>query len=159
MITESDKSFLKRSVELAEKALNKGNSPFGSLLVSKDGDVLFEDHNRDKEGDQTKHPEYEIAKWAIENLSPSDRKNAVVYTSGEHCSMCSSAHALAGLGRIVYASSSAQLKSWQKELGVAERGALKGLSIEEVINDTEVDGPDEELSEQVKQLQREYYRK
>lgn len=158
MITGDDKKYLKRSVELAQKALETGNSPFGSLLVSKEGEILFEDHNRDADGDQTKHPEYAIAKWAVENLSASERKNSVVYTSGEHCSMCSSAHALAGLGRIVYASSSAQLKAWQKELGITERGALKGLSIEEVINDTEIDGPDEELSEQVKQLQLEYYK-
>ena len=158
MITEDDKKYLKRSVELAQKALETGNSPFGSLLVSKEGEILFEDHNRDADGDQTKHPEYAIAKWAAENLSAAERKNSVVYTSGEHCSMCSSAHALAGLGRIVYASSSAQLKAWQKELGITERGALKGLSIEEVINDTEVDGPDEELSQQVKQLQIEYYK-
>ena len=158
MITEDDKKYLKRSVKLAQKALETGNSPFGSLLVSKEGEILFEDHNRDADGDQTKHPEYAIAKWAAENLSASERKNSVVYTSGEHCSMCSSAHALAGLGRIVYASSSAQLKAWQKELGITERGALKGLSIEEVINDTEVDGPDEELSQQVKQLQIEYYK-
>lgn len=158
MITEDDKKYLKRSVELAQKALETGNSPFGSLLVSKKGEILFEDHNRDADGDQTKHPEYAIAKWAAENLPAEDRKSAAVYTSGEHCSMCSSAHALAGLGRIVYASSSAQLKEWQKELGVTERGVLKGLSIEEVINDTEVDGPDEELSQQVKQLQKEYYK-
>lgn len=158
MITEKDKRYLKRSVELAQKALETGNSPFGSLLVSKEGDILFEDHNRDADGDQTKHPEYAIAKWAAENLSAAERKNSVVYTSGEHCSMCSSAHALAGLGRIVYVSSSAQLKEWQRELGVTERGALKGLSIEEVINVTEVDGPDEELSQQVKQLQIEYYK-
>lgn len=158
MITGDDKKYLKRSVELAQKALETGNSPFGSLLVSKEGEILFEDHNRDADGDQTKHPEYAIAKWAAENLSAAERKNSVVYTSGEHCSMCSSAHALAGLGRIVYASSSAQLKAWQKELGITERGALKGLSIEEVINDTEVDGPDEELSQQVKQLQIEYYK-
>lgn len=158
MISGDDKKYLKRSVELAQKALETGNSPFGSLLVSKEGEILFEDHNRDADGDQTKHPEYAIAKWAAENLSAAERKNSVVYTSGEHCSMCSSAHALAGLGRIVYASSSAQLKAWQKELGITERGALKGLSIEEVINDTEVDGPDEELSQQVKQLQIEYYK-
>ena len=158
MITEDDKKYLKRSVELAREALKTGNSPFGSLLVSEEGEILFEDHNRDADGDQTKHPEYAIAKWAAENLSAAERKNSVVYTSGEHCSMCSSAHALAGLGRIVYASSSAQLKEWQRELGVTERGALKGLSIEEVINVTEVDGPDEELSQQVKQLQIEYYK-
>lgn len=158
MITEDDKKYLKRSVELAREALDTGNSPFGSLLVSEEGEILFEDHNRDADGDQTRHPEYAIAKWAAENLSAAERKSSIVYTSGEHCSMCSSAHALAGLGRIVYASSSAQLRAWQKERGITERSALKGLSIEEVINDTEIDGPDEELSEQVKQLQLEYYK-
>lgn len=158
MITEDDKKYLKRSVELAQRALETGNSPFGSLLVSKEGEILFEDHNRDADGDQTRHPEYAIAKWAAENLSTGERKSSVVYTSGEHCSMCSSAHALAGLDRIVYASSSAQLKAWQQELGITESGALKGLSIEEVINNTEVDGPDEELSQQVRQLQLEYYK-
>lgn len=158
MITEDDKKYLKRSVELAQEALETGNSPFGSLLVSEEGELLFEDHNRDADGDQTRHPEYAIAKWAAENLSAAERKSSIVYTSGEHCSMCSSAHALAGLGRIVYASSSAQLKEWQKEFDITERSALKGLSIEEVINDTEIDGPDEELSQQVKQLQLEYYK-
>lgn len=158
MITEDDKKYLKRSVELAREALDTGNSPFGSLLVSEEGEILFEDHNRDADGDQTRHPEYAIAKWAAENLSAAERKSSIVYTSGEHCSMCSSAHALAGLGRIVYASSSAQLKEWQKEFDITERSALKGLSIEEVINDTEIDGPDEELSQQVKQLQLEYYK-
>ena len=68
MITGDDKKYLKRSVELAQKALETGNSPFGSLLVSKEGEILFEDHNRDADGDQTKHPEYAIAKWAAENL-------------------------------------------------------------------------------------------
>ncbi|WP_026859459.1 nucleoside deaminase [Jeotgalicoccus psychrophilus] len=158
MITEDDKKYLKRSVKLAREALDTGNSPFGSLLVSEEGEILFEDHNRDADGDQTRHPEYAIAKWAAENLSAAERKSSIVYTSGEHCSMCSSAHALAGLGRIVYVSSSAQLRAWQKERGITERSALKGLSIEEVINDTEIDGPDEELSQQVKQLQLEYYK-
>ena len=158
MITEDDKKYLKRSVELAREALKTGNSPFGSLLVSEEGEILFEDHNRDADGDQTRHPEYAIAKWAAENLSAAERKSSIVYTSGEHCSMCSSAHGLAGLGRIVYASSSAQLRAWQKERGITERSALNGLSIEEVINDTEIDGPDEELSQQVKQLQLEYYK-
>ncbi|WP_462419645.1 nucleoside deaminase [Salinicoccus sp. Marseille-QA3877] len=156
MITIQDRKYLQRCVELAADAFEKGNSPFGSILVSKDGDVLFEDHNRDAEGDNTRHPEFEIAKWAVNNLTEDERKEAVVYTSGEHCSMCASAHGLVGLGRIVYASSSKQLKEWQKDLGV-ESGLLKGLAIPEVLNGIQVDGPDEELAEEVKELQYKYH--
>ena len=156
MVTDKDREYLKRSVDLAAEALEKGNSPFGSILVSKDGEVLFEDHNRDAEGDNMRHPEFEIAKWAVNNLSEYDRKEAVVYTSGEHCSMCASAHGLVGLGRIVYASSGRQLKEWQKDLGV-EAGLLKGLSVTEVLSGVRVDGPDEKLSEEVKELQYKYY--
>jgi len=155
MINQIDRNYLKHCVELAELALEKGDAPFGSLLVSQDGVILFEDHNRISGGDNTRHPEFEIAKWAAKNLREDERKNAVVYTSGEHCSMCASAHGLVGLGRIVYASSTEQLKKWSEEMG-AEGGRLKGLSIQEVIHDTEVDGPDDVLSEKVKQLQYRY---
>ena len=157
MVTDHDRKYLQRCVELAADAFEKGHSPFGSILVSKDGEILFEDHNRDAEGDNTRHPEFEIAKWAVNNLNEDERKEAVVYTSGEHCSMCSSAHGLVGLGRIVYASSSKQLKEWQKDLGV-ESGLLKGLSITEVLNGVQVEGPDEKLSEEVKALQYKYHR-
>lgn len=157
MITAQDRKYLQRSVELASEALEKGNSPFGSILVSKEAEVLFEDHNRDAEGDNTRHPEFEIAKWAVNNLTENERKEAVVYTSGEHCSMCASAHGLVGLGRIVYASSGKQLKEWQKDLGV-DSGLLKGLSVTEVLNGVQVDGPDEALSEEVKKLQYKYHR-
>src|SRR5690625_4440145 len=156
MITEKDREYLKRCVELAREALEKGNSPFGSILVSKDGRILFEDNNRDAEGDNTRHPEFEIAKWAIAHLPENERKDTVVYTSGEHCSMCASAHGLAGLGRIVYASSGEQLKRWKKEMGV-EDGMLRGLAVTEVLKDVQVDGPDPQLSGEVKKLQYAYH--
>lgn len=157
MITTEDRSFLERSVQLAETALMKGHAPFGSVLVSTDGKILFEDHNRNGNGDETRHPEFEIARWAAEHLTPEERAKAVVYTSGEHCSMCSSAHGLVGLGRIVYASSSKQLKAWKEEFGV-KSGQLNGLAIEEVIKNSQVDGPDEDLSKKVKHLQETYFK-
>ncbi|CAM4192860.1 nucleoside deaminase [Lacicoccus alkaliphilus] len=157
MITEKDRKYLRKCVALAAAALEKGNSPFGSILVSKDGEVLFEDHNRDAGGDNTRHPEFEIAKWAIANLTEDERKESVVYTSGEHCSMCASAHGLAGLGRIVYATSSEQLQEWKEELG-AERGMLKGLAVTEVLRDIQLDGPEPELAEAIKALHYEYHR-
>ena len=45
MITETDLKHLRRSVELAEIALAKGDEPFGSILVSATVELLFEDHN------------------------------------------------------------------------------------------------------------------
>lgn len=44
MITDIDKKHLKRCIELAQEALDKGDQPFGSVLVSADGEILFEDH-------------------------------------------------------------------------------------------------------------------
>lgn len=158
MIDETDRKYLRRCVELAEEALDNGHAPFGSVLVSKDGEVLFEDHNRNADGDDTRHPEFEIARWAASHLSETERKQATVFTSGEHCSMCASAHGLAGLGKIVYVSSTEQLKEWHHELDV-EAGRLTGLSIQEVINDTVVDGPDDVLSEEVRKLQYRYHKK
>src|SRR5690625_6419316 len=92
MIDETDYKHLERCIELAKIALDKGDEPFGSILVSEDGEVLKEDHNRVASGDNTQHPEFALARWAANNLSPEERKKATVYTSGEHCAMCSAAH-------------------------------------------------------------------
>src|SRR5690606_24906375 len=101
-LTETDLAHLTRCGELASEALDAGDEPFGSLLVDGSGRVLFEDRNRVKDGDHTRHPEFEIARWAAKNLSSAERASATVYTSGEHCPMCAAAHGWVGLGRIVY---------------------------------------------------------
>lgn len=151
-----EEKFLQRAVELAEDGLNSGNQPFGSLLVDKSGNILFEDHNRDNTEDPTAHPELAISIWAARNLSEEERREAVVYTSGEHCPMCSTSHALVGLGKIVYVSSSKQLYAWLEELGV-ERGNYSVKSIQEMIPGAIVEGPHESLSEKVKALHVRYH--
>ena len=151
MITDLDLKHLRRCVELAEIALEKGDEPFGSVLVSADGQVLAEDHNHVADGDHTQHPEFALARWAAENMTPEERGKATVYTSGEHCPMCAAAHGWVGLGRIVYASSSKQLVEWHKEMGIAP-SRVKNLPIEDVIRDTQVDGPVPELAEKVREL-------
>ena len=116
---EVDLAHLRRCVELAREALDDGDEPFGSLLVDGRGEVRFEDRNRVKDGDETRHPEFEIARWSAGHLSADERRAATVYTSGEHCPMCAAAHAWVGLGRIVYAVSTEQLVGWLGEWGVA----------------------------------------
>ena len=116
-ISDDDLGHLRRCVELARVALDDGDEPFGSLLIGGDGATLFEDRNRVKDGDHTRHPEFAIAQWAVEHLTPDERARAIVYTSGEHCPMCSAAHAWVGLSRIVYAASSKQLSQWLVDWG------------------------------------------
>lgn len=158
MIDEHDKQHLARCVALARQALESGDQPFGSVLVSANGEVLFEDHNHVSGGDHTQHPEFEIARWAANHVPMAERAACTVYTSGEHCPMCSAAHGWVGLGRIVYASSSKQYRQWMQEWGVAP-SRVKPLSIQEVIDGVQVDGPVAEFAEQVKQLHQEKLRR
>lgn len=151
MVDENDLKFLQRCVELAAEAVEAGDEPFGSVLV-KDGQILAEDRNRTvTTGDPTRHPEFELARWAASNLTPEERAAATVYTSGEHCPMCSAAHGFVGLGRIVYASSSEQLAEWKKEFDL-EPSRVVIRPIQEVVPSIEVDGPVSEFAAQIRSL-------
>jgi|SRR5690554_1751049 len=157
MISDTDKHHLLRCIELATEALEAGDEPFGSILVAENGDILFEDHNRVAAGDNTRHPEFEIARWAAEHMDPGDRAKATVYTSGEHCPMCAAAHGWVGLGRIVYASSSAQLTAWLNDMAVPA-SPVRSLPIQEIVPGVVVDGPVPELAERVHELHRRLHR-
>ncbi|GAA3677275.1 nucleoside deaminase [Arthrobacter ginkgonis] len=152
-ISKEDLVHLRRCVELAREALDDGDEPFGSVLVGADGTVLFEDRNRVKDGDHTRHPEFEIARWAANHLPPAQRAAATVYTSGEHCPMCSAAHAWVGLGRIAYAASSEQLGTWLEEWGIVP-APVAPLPIQAVAPGIPVDGPAPELADEIRELHR-----
>ncbi len=150
-MNDIDMSHLRRCVELATEAVDAGDQPFGSILVSRDGEVLFEDRNRTGGGDPTRHPEFAIARWAAEHLSPEERRQAVVYTSGEHCAMCAAAHGLVGMGRIVYATSTIQLNEWLREFGKPSLGIMP-LRITDVVPDAVVTGPVPAFADEVRTL-------
>jgi tRNA(Arg) A34 adenosine deaminase TadA len=155
-ISPEELPHLRRCVELAAQAVDAGDFPFGSVLVAADGLVLAEDRNREvSTGDATRHPEFELARWAAENMTAADRAAATVFTSGEHCPMCSAAHAWVGLGRIVYVSSSRQLTTWLTELGVGP-SPVRPLAINEVAPGLVVQGPVPGLDEQVHDLHRRF---
>jgi tRNA(Arg) A34 adenosine deaminase TadA len=156
MLDEAELRHMHRCVELAREALAAGDAPFGSVLVSGDGKVLAEDRNRTSGGDATRHPEFELARWAAAHMTPEERAKATVYTSGEHCPMCAAAHGLVGLGRIVYAVSSRQLTDWRAELGVSG-SAVRSLPIEDIAPEVKVEGPVPEVEDEVHELHRRRY--
>jgi tRNA(Arg) A34 adenosine deaminase TadA len=150
-ISDDDLDRLGRCVDLARTALDDGDEPFGSILVDAEGRTVFEDRNRVKGGDATRHPEFAIARWAATNMTLADRAHATVYTSGEHCPMCAAAHAWAGLGRIAYAVSSAQLTEWLAEWN-APSPPVAPLPITTVAPGVVVDGPAPEYTDTMKSL-------
>lgn len=79
----ADLTHARRCVELAREALEDGDDPFGSVLVDATETVRFEDRNRVKDGDRTRHPEFEIARWSAVHLTAGERAHSTVYTSGE----------------------------------------------------------------------------
>ena len=157
-LSEVDLRHLQRAVGLARLALEHGDEPFGSVLVGAGGDVLFEDHNHVVALEETQHPEFAIARWAGANLTRQERAAATVYTSGEHCPMCSAAHGWVGLGRIVYAASSAQLAGWRAEWGMPA-SPVRALPIREVVPGAVVDGPVAALEDEVRALHEEFARR
>ena len=155
-VAPADLPHLRRCVELAAEAVDAGDHPFGSVLVAAGGRVLAEERNRENSmGDATRHPEFELARWAAANMTATGRAAATVFTSGEHCPMCSAAHAWVGLGRIVYVSSSEQLLAWLAELGVPP-GPVRALPVSEVAPGLAVQGPVPGLDGQVRELHRRF---
>lgn len=149
--TDEELTFLRRSVELAHEATQAGDEAFGTVLVDARGNIRAEERNRIAGGDGTQHPEFNLARWAANNMTPQERAEAVVYTSGEHCPMCSAAHAWVGLGEIVYVHSSEQLVAWLNEWGLST-GPVATLPIQQVAPEIPVRGPVQELEAEIKSL-------
>jgi tRNA(Arg) A34 adenosine deaminase TadA len=157
-LSQADLQHLRRCVELAQTALDNGHGPFGSILIDAKGRSVYEDHNRVTDDDQTLHAELGIIRWAAANLAPVHRIRTTVYTSCEQCPMCAAAHGWAGLGRIVYASSCAQLTCWLAEWQVPTP-AVAMLPVSMVLPRAVVDGPAPELEAEMKSLYAARYRR
>jgi tRNA(Arg) A34 adenosine deaminase TadA len=113
-LTDSDEAHLRRAIELADEARRAGDQPFGSLLVGPDAGVLAEDRNTVMtERDISAHPELKLARWAARHLDLVTARGTTMYTSCQPCGMCTGAIERSGLGRVVFALSSAQLAEIQ----------------------------------------------
>ena len=109
MITADDLTYLRRAIGVAAAAITTGDDPYGSLLVGPLGKILIEAHNTvRRDNDITAHPELKLARWAARELDPGTAGRTTLYTSCQPCGMCSGAIDRSGLGRVVYALSTAQ---------------------------------------------------
>jgi tRNA(Arg) A34 adenosine deaminase TadA len=109
--SELDEYFLRRSFDVARRAVTHGNHPFGAILVDQNGNVLIEMENGYMPAhDATAHAERLIATQACTTLSPDVLRQATLYSSAEPCAMCAGAIYWSGIGRLVYGLSERRLR-------------------------------------------------
>jgi tRNA(Arg) A34 adenosine deaminase TadA len=108
---ERDAHFLRRSFEVARRAMSHGNHPFGAILVDQSGQVLLEAENGYMPAhDGTAHAERVLATQACTTIAPEILSSATLYSSAEPCAMCAGAIYWAGIGRLVYGLSEHRLR-------------------------------------------------
>jgi tRNA(Arg) A34 adenosine deaminase TadA len=111
-ISELDQLFLRRSFDVARRAMTHGNHPFGAILVDQHRNVLLEVENGYMPAhDGTAHAERLLATQACTTLGADVLKGATLYSSAEPCAMCAGAIYWAGIGRLVYGLSEHRLRA------------------------------------------------
>lgn len=110
--SERDEHFLRRSFDVARRAITHGNHPFGAILVDDNRNVLIEVENGYMPAhDGTAHAERLLATQACTTLGTDVLRNATLYSSAEPCAMCAGAIYWAGIGRVVYGLSEHRLRT------------------------------------------------
>ena len=106
--SERDGAWLARAVELAVENASAGGRPFGAVVVL-DGRIVGEGVNRYvADGDPTAHAEVEAIRDASRRLRTARLDGATLAASTEPCPMCQAAALLAGIERVVFATTEAQ---------------------------------------------------
>ncbi|WP_247729223.1 nucleoside deaminase [Halovivax limisalsi] len=95
-------SHVRRAIDLAREAADRGDEPFGSVLVRDDSVVTSASNRVVTADDIRRHPELDLATRACREFEPDERAETVMYTSTEPCPMCAGGMATAGFDRVVY---------------------------------------------------------
>lgn len=92
--------FLEAALEEAQKGLDEGGIPIGSVLVI-DGKIVGRGHNqRVQKGSSVLHAEMDCLE-NVGRLSASDYRKATLYSTLSPCDMCSGAILLYGIPKLV----------------------------------------------------------
>ena len=103
MSYQSHEYYLRRAIEISREARAAGNTPFGALLVNKDGDIVMEQGNIEiTDKICTGHAEATLAARASHEFTKDFLWDCTLYTTAEPCAMCAGAIYWANIGRVVY---------------------------------------------------------
>lgn len=108
-VSNLDLGHLRRCVELAQQARDRGDHPFGSVVVTADGRVVEGLNSVVTRRDPTGHAETNVVREAAARLEPDELAASTLYTSTEPCAMCAGAIYWSGIPRVVFALSESGL--------------------------------------------------
>ena len=95
--------YLKMAIQMAKISKDKGNLPYGCVLVNSEGDILLKGENSIvTENDCLGHAEINLIREASKKYSFEELNQCTIYTSDEPCPMCSSAIFWSGIKKLVY---------------------------------------------------------
>ncbi|WKL13707.1 nucleoside deaminase [Comamonas testosteroni] len=115
-LNDTDGRYLREAIALADTARERGNRPFGALIVAADGRVLAEASNANGEsGDCTAHAELSAIRLASPLHSRDELAGATLYSSAEPCVMCAGAIFWSAIGRVVYGIDAERLRVFRGE--------------------------------------------
>ena len=101
---------------IAQKSREKGNHPFGALLVDAEGTLLLEAENTVvTEKDCTGHAELNVMRLASHRYDRNFLANCTLYSSAEPCPMCAGAIYWGNVRRLVYGLSQESLNGIIKQ--------------------------------------------
>jgi tRNA(Arg) A34 adenosine deaminase TadA len=94
---------IRATLAIAKRARNRGNHPFGALLVDEQGQVLIEAENSVvSDRDCTGHAETNLMRLASAQFDGEFLARCTLYTSTEPCPMCAGAIFWGNVGRVVF---------------------------------------------------------
>lgn len=106
-----------QAIAWSRTARDRGNRPFGAVVVAANGDVLVEAYcNTSETGDCTGHAETNAVRQASKSTSRAALQAATLYSSAEPCVMCAGAIFWSGIGRVVFGIDAVSLRTFRGEL-------------------------------------------
>ena len=152
---------LRRANEIARQARANGNTPFGAVLLNKEGEIVMEQGNAEKDtGDATAHAELTLASRASRTFSKDYLKDCTLVTTVEPCPMCTGGIYWTNIGHIVFGITERQLLEMT---GSDEKNPTFNMGAAKVIaagqKEITVEGPFVEVAYEIVSVHRGFWTK
>lgn len=116
-LNPTDTAFMNQANRWAQTARERGNRPFGAVVVSQAGEVLTEAYcNTSETGDCTGHAETNAVRQISPRVSREVLAKSTLYSSAEPCVMCAGAIFWSGIGRVVFGIDAVRLRVFRGEV-------------------------------------------